>query len=287
MAPHYDNDDVRAEGSARIDQSVITIDLPEFLRTRWMEAAGRGHVRAKAVITMDHFRSPDGIRAIMPEGTGMDYIDADAVRFGYRAGMITDEDIRNMFTVIVPAIERMYQGLFAGFGNSKVVLSVNVEDFIEQLKAGGEGPLTIEAEGYLDVPLIAFIRGSPPAGDGGGAPLPGLVRIAQSLINLARTRTVPISLSMENPLKYWPLNFSVTFGDGLQVNGGSALNFTIPPGGSERLDIRIWFSLPLVTALATPYSILVFLLALIALAVLALIYLIIKELTVIFKYHLR
>ena len=287
MAPHYDGDDVRVEGTAHIDQSVITIDLPEFLRTQWMEAAARGHVRAKAVITVDHFRSPEGIRAIMPRGTGMDYIDADAVRFGYRIGMLTDEDVNSMFEVIVPAIERMYQGLFAGFGSSKVVLSVNVEDFIEQLKADERGPLVIEAEGYLDVPLIAFIRGSPPAGDGSGAPLPGIVRIAQSLINLARTRTVPLSLSMENPLKYWPLDFSVTFGEGLQVNGDNTLNFSVPPGGRERLDIRIWFSLPFVIALATPYSILVFLLAIIALAALALLYLVIKELTGIFKYHLR
>jgi len=287
IAPHYDSDAVRVEGAAHVDQSVITIDLPELFRTMWLEAAARGHVRAKAVITIDHFAAPEGLRRIMPQGTGMDYIDADAIRFGYRAGMLTDEDVDNIFRVIIPAVERMYQGLFAGFGSSKVILSADVDGFIEQLRAGGEGPLTINAEGYLDVPLIAFIRGSPPAEDGSGAPLPGLWRIAQSLINLARTRTAPLSVSVENPLKYWPLDFSVSFGEGLQVNGGSDLRFSVPPGGRELLDIRIWFSLPFVIALATPYSILLFLLVLIALAALVLIYLILKKLTGIFKYHLR
>jgi hypothetical protein len=285
LAPHYDSDDVRVEGSAHIDESAITIDLPEFFRTMWLESAARGHVRARAVITMDHFRMPDSMRAIMPQGTGMDYIDADAVRLGYRAGMLTDEDVNSVFEVIVPAIERMYQGLFAGFGSSKVILSADVDGFIDQLGAG-EGPLTIEAEGYLDVPLIALIRGPPPA-SGEGVPLPGLVRIVQSLIDLARTMTVPISLSIENPMKYWPLDFSVSFGEGLQVNGDNTLNFSVPPGGRERLDMRIWFSLSFVTALAVPYSVIVYLLVLMALALLALLYFVIKKLTVIFKYHLR
>ncbi|MDY6985194.1 MAG: hypothetical protein SVE93_02145, partial [Candidatus Thermoplasmatota archaeon] len=184
-APRYEGEGVSVQGYASIDESTIAIDIPAFFRSLWLEDAARGHVSARVSMTIDHFRAPGGMREIMPEGTGMDYIDADAIRFGYRIGMLTDEDIREMFEVIVPAIERMYQGLFSGFGGSKVTLSVDVEGFIDQLKE--EGPLTIDLEGYLDVPLIALIRGSG-ASDAGGAFAPGLIRIARNLVDLGRTR---------------------------------------------------------------------------------------------------
>jgi hypothetical protein len=116
-APHYDRDDVSVEGYARIDENAVMIDLPAFFRSLWLEHAARGHVSARTSITVDHFRAPEGLRAIMPQGTGMDYIDADAIRFGYRIGMLTDEDMTEMFGVIVPAIEAMYQNLFSGFGS--------------------------------------------------------------------------------------------------------------------------------------------------------------------------
>ncbi|MDY6985529.1 MAG: hypothetical protein SVE93_03890, partial [Candidatus Thermoplasmatota archaeon] len=220
----------------------------------------------------------------MPEGAGMDYIDADAIRFGYRAGMLTDEDIREMFDVIVPAIERMYQGLFSGFGGSKVTLSVDVEGFIDQLKE--EGPLTINMEGYLDVPLIALIRGSG-ASDAGGAFAPGLIRIAENLVDLGRTRTVPLSFTIENPLKYWPLEFYITFGEGLEANGDNELYMDVPPAEREEQEVQIWFSFPFVISLATPYALLVYLLVLMALAVLAAVYFIVKAFHSAYYKHLN
>jgi len=285
-APRYDSDDVIVEGYASIDESAVMIDLPAFFRSLWLEDAARGHVSARTSITVDHFRAPEGLMAIMPQGTGMDYVDADAIRFGYRIGMLTDEDLTEMFGVIVPAIEAMYQNLFSGFGSSKVILSVDVQGFIEQLKSNETGPLRIEAVGYLDVPLIAFIRGS---GTGGGSAqiTPGMVRIARSLIGLARTRVVPLSFSLRNPLKYWPLDFHITFGEGLEANGGKELYISVPPGESARQDIRIWFSFPFVISLARPYAAVVYILALMALALLALLYFVLEWLTRTFKYHLR
>jgi len=285
-APRYDSDDVSVEGYARIDESAITIDLPELFRTRWLEAAARGHVSAKAIITVDHFGMPGDMRSIMPGGTGMDYIDADAIRFGYRIGMLTDEDVGEMFDVMVPEIELMYKELFAGFGSSDVVLDADVPGFIEQLKSNETGPLRIEAVGYLDVPLIALIRGSG-TGEGSAQITPGMVRIARSLANLARTRVVPLSFSLKNPLKYWPLDFHVAFGEGLEANGGRELDISVPPGGSARQDIRIWFSFPFVISLASPYAVVVYILALMALALLALLYFVLEVLTRTFKYKVK
>ena len=283
-APRYDSDDVMVEGTARIDENSITIDLPAFFRSLWLEAAARGHVSARTSITIDHFKAPDGIREIMPESTGMDYIDTDAMRFGYRAGILTDEDVSEMFGVIVPAIEAMYQDLFSGFGSSRVMLSADVPGFIDQLKANETGPLRIEAEGYLDVPLIALIRGSGTDAGGGSSFMPG---IARSLIGLARTRVVPLSFSLRNPLKYWPLDFHITFGEGLEANGDKELNVRVPPGESARQDIKIWFSFPFVISLASPYAVVVYILALMALAILALLYFVLEVLTRTFKYKIR
>jgi len=271
-APEYDGEEVNVQGYAHIDESAITIDLPAFFESLWFEAAARGHVEARVNMTIDHFKAPEGIREIMPEGTGMDYIDGDAIRFGYEAGMLTEEDIRQMFDVIVPAIERMYQGLFSGLGSSTVVLSVDVENFIDQLK--GEGLLTINAEGYLDVPLIALIRGSGAGAE--GVLTPGLIRIARNIIDLARTRTVPLSFTIENPLKYWPLEFYVTFGQGLQANGDNELHISVPPAEREKQDVQIWFSFPFVISLAKPYAVVVYLLFLMALAILAALYFVVK-----------
>jgi hypothetical protein len=284
-APEYVEDDVMAKGYARIDGSSVMIDLPAFFRSLWLEDAARGHVSARTSITIDHFRAPEALRSIMPGGTGMDYIDADAIRFGYRIGMLTDEDVSEMFGIMVPAIESMYQDLFSGFGSSDVALDADVSGFIEQLKKG-EGPLVIEAEGYLDVPLIALIRGSG-TGAGGTAFMPGMVRIARSLIDLARTRVVPLSFSLRNPLKYWPLDFHITFGEGLEANGDKELKMSIPPGESARQDIKIGFSFPFVISLASPYAVVVYILVLMTLALLALLYFVLEVLTRTFKYGLR
>jgi len=284
LAPKYSSDDVRIEGYVKIDESAVSIDIPAFLKTLWLEKAARGVIEASANLTIDHFKIPEEmLSSMLPGGTGIDYLDANALRFAYKAGIFTDEDIDAMFNAYVPAIESAYSNLFGGYGSADVHLVVDRNRFIESLALNSTGPLIIEAKGYLDMPLINLIKG-----ENGGAlsTIPNIPSI-QSIINLAKARTVTTSFYMANPMGYWPIDFVIDLGKGLSSDGSDQIPIHIDPGEGERIDVKLWFSLPFVINIFKPYSLLVLIFLLLMIALLGFAFFVLELFLSIFHGLLR
>ena len=162
-------------------------------------------------------------------------------------------------------------------------LVVDKDRFIESLASNSTGPLIIDAKGYLDMPLINLIKG--PNG-GALSTIPNLPSI-QSMINLAKTMTVTTSFYMANPMAYWPIDFRVDLGEGLSSDGSDQMLIHVDPGEGERIDVKLWFSLPFVINIIKPYSILILVFLLLMMALLGLAFFALEFLLSIFHGLLR
>ena len=75
---------------------------------------------------------------------------------------------------------------------------------------------------------------------------------------------------MANPMRCWPIDFVGDLGEGLSSDGSDQILIHIDPGEGERIDVKLWFSLPFVINIFKPYSLLVLIFLLLMMALLGL-----------------